>query len=389
MADLNCIKPTPCTPEEAEREIYPPVTPEFSFCAGNQTIYWDGARLTATTTGTIEDGEYGTVSVENGCIVSYGQALAPTYTPPYCNPNPAPCSDGSSSGSSYSVSPAAGNTLVDSSQGLYAKSYVQGNTGVTVTGTGTEANPYKIAVSTGEGLTKITSDNTHIAINTTVANAPSIGLNDSGLAAGTYAGFTVDRFGIITGYSDSSDGVVGDVTAGTDITVTNIGSTYTVGHTTQAAGNTTVRLGAFDVRLSAGGHVESTSRQTTVGAGTYAVDGWLLTVDAYGAITGIEEDTTIVPETSDAIIDIIDLVYNSTSNTYAIQGLGSSQPANAGGNGDAYSFTMPPNVIDVSQITTIGGGGLSINLIDTVPVKVQMTSFTTSGANVKFVIRGT
>lgn len=389
MADINCIKPTLCVPEQVEPDIYPPATPEFSFCAGNQTIHWDGARLTVATTGDIADGEYGTVTVENGCVVGYGQALAPTYTPAYCNPNPAPCSDGSSGGSSYSISPAAGNIIVDSSLGIYAKSYVQGSTGITVTGVGTEANPYKISASVGSGVTKITSDNTHININNTITNAPSIGINDSGITAGTYAGFTIDRFGFVTAYSDDSDDVVGEIRAGADITVSNIGGTYTVGHTTTQAGNTTVRLGAFDVQLSAGGHVVSTTRQTTTVAGIYAVDGWLITIDTYGAITNITEDTTVVPESSDAIIDIIELVYNSPSNTYTIQGLGASQPTNAGGNGDAYSFTMPPNVIDVSQVTTIGGGGLSVSLIDTVPVKVQMTSFTTSGANVKFVIRGT
>ena len=388
MADLSCKKPTPCPPSDVELEIHPAETPAFSFCAGNQTVTWDGSRLRAETGYAVADGEYGTVVVENGCIVGYGQISAPTYTPPYCNPNPVPCGDGSGGGVSYSVSPAAGNILMDSTLGLYAKSYIQGSTGLTVSGTGTEANPYKISISAGSGVTKVTSDNPHVTIDNTVVGSPSIGLTTSPLAAGTYAGFSVDTYGFITGYSDQSDDVVGDVTAGTDLTVSNIGGTYTVSHPTQTAGNTTIRLGAFDVRISAGGHIETTTLQLNVDAGTYAVGGWLITVDAYGSITDISEDPTPKADASQAIIDIIDLTYNSTANSYTIQGLGAAQPTNAGGNGDAYSFTMPATVTNPNQVTIIGGAGLSITLIDTVPVKVQMTSFTAAGASVRFVIRG-
>lgn len=387
MADLSCIKPTPCPPEVDEREVFPPATPEFSFCAGNQTISWDGARLRTETNGAIADGEYGTVLVKDGCIIGYGQVTAPTYTPPYCNPNPVPCGDGSG-GVSYSISPTAGNIIEDSALGLYARSYVQGGNGASVTGNGTAANPYKISVSAGTGVTTVTSDNTHIEINNTIANAPSIGMADSGITAGVYAGFSIDRFGIVTAYTDESDDVVGDINSGIDIVTSNIGGTYTVGHATQAAGNNTIRLGAYDVRISQGGHIETTTRQVSVEPGVYAMDGWLTSIDSYGNITSIVVDPTPEPDTSDAIIDIIDLTYNSTSNSYAIQGLGKNQPTNAGGNGEAYSFTMPPNVVDVAQITTIGGGGLSIDFIDSTPIRVQMTSFTTAGANTKFVIRG-
>lgn len=391
MADLDCIKPIPCVPTAEVKEIYPAETPAFSFCAGNLSVSWDGSRLRSEKLWDIPDGEYGTVTVTNGCITGYGVAPAPTYTPPYCNPSPAPCPDGSSGeggAGTTPISPESGNTLVASALGLYAKTYIQGSQTIVVSGNGTQANPYKLTSAVGTGIKKVTSGNPHIVIDETIPDTPSIGLADSGIAAGIYAGFSIDRFGIVTAYNDTSDDVVSDVQAGTDITVGNIGSTFTVGHTTQLAGNTTVRLGAFDVRISAGGHIESTTRQGTVTAGTYAIDGWLITIDAYGAITEIVDDPTPAPSPSQAILDIIEVYYNATANTYSIQGLGAEQPTNAGGDGSFYSFTMPSYVVDENQVTVIGGGGLSISFINTVPIKVQMSSATSTGANVKFVIRG-
>ncbi len=387
MPDLNCIKPVPCVPNEEVKEIYPPATPPFNFCAGNLSVSWDGSRLRSEQVRNIPDGEYGTVTVTDGCITGFGLMPAATYTPPYCNPAPIPCGDGSSSGTTP-ISPEAGNTLVSSTLGLYAKTYIQGDTTITVSGNGTQANPYKLAGATGTGVKKITSGNPHIIINETVPGVPSVGLIDSGITAGIYAGFAVDRFGLITGYNNTSEDVVSDIQAGTDIVVSNVGSTFTIGHTTKLAGNTTVRLGAYDVGISQGGHIETATRQNTVVPGTYAVDGWLITIDSYGAITEIINDPTPLPNPSQAILDIIDIYYNTANDTYSIQGLGQVQPTNFGGNGASYSFTMPSYVIDENQITVIGGGGLSVSFIDSAPVKVQVTSATSAGANIKFVIRG-
>lgn len=389
MPDLDCIKPTPCVPDTEAKEIYPAATTPFSFCAGNLAISWDGSRLHSEKVLNIPDGEYGTVTLTNGCITGFGAIPAATYTPPYCNPAPVPCGDGSGgSGGATPVSPEAGNILVADSLGLYAKTYIQGDATVVVSGNGTQANPYKLTGSSVFGVSKITSDNIHITVDETVPGVPGIGLADSGIVAGVYAGFTIDRFGIVTAYSNMSDDVVSDVQAGTDIEVGNIGSTFTVGHSTKQAGNTTVRLGAYDVRISAGGHIETTTRLGTVVAGTYAIDGWLLTIDAYGAITEIVDDPTPAPSPSQAILDIVELYYNSGNDTYSIQGLGAEQPTNVGGNGSLYSFTMPSYVVNENQITVIGGGGLAISFTDTVPVKVQVSTVSGVGANVKFVIRG-
>lgn len=387
MADLNCIKPIPCPQEPEQKEIYPPETPAFTFCAGKYNVSWDGARLLAEVVNSVPDGEYSSVTVVDGCIVGYGNSAAPTYTPPYCNPNPAPCGDGSG-GVGYSISPQAGNILEDSALGLYARSYVQGTSGITVTGSGTEANPYKVANSNSSGVVQVVSDSPRITIDNTVPSSPGVGLTPSTFAAGNYGGFSIDSYGFVVGYSDDSGDVVGDVTAGLDIAVSSIGGTYNVAHTTQLAGNTTVQLGAYEVRISGGGHIESTARNVNVESGIYAVDGWLITVSTMGTITNIVSDPEPAPLPSMAIIDIIDMTYIADTDKYRIQGLSAQQPTNYGGNGAAYSFTMPPYVIDEDQITVIGGGGLTVTFTSDVPVKVQVTSLTASGADIKFVIRG-
>lgn len=386
MADINCIKPTKCEDVPVDRDIFPPETPKFSFCVGNQTIHWDGSRLQTEKTLDIADGEYGTVFVEGGCIIGYGPSPVATYTPPYCNPNPEPCGDGSET-AGVSISPEAGNSLVDSALGLYARTYVQGSSGVSVSGSGTLASPYIVKGTGSSGVMSVLSDNPHIVIDETIPGSPAVGLSDSGITAGTYAGLTVDKYGFVTGYTEDTGDVVSDISAGTDISVSNIGGTYTVGHTTQEAGNTTIRMGGYDVRISAGGHIESTTRQVNAEPGTYAVDGWLLTIDSYGVVTSVEPDTTPAPGPSLAIIDIIDVTYNASTDNYAAQGYGPNQPTNTGGNGDFYSFTMPVYVVDISQITTVGGGGITVELIEANPIRVQLSSATGIGANVKFVIR--
>lgn len=386
MPDINCIKPAKCEDVPVERDIYPPETPEFEFCAGGKTLLWDGSRLRVEKTTAIPDGEYGTVIVQDGCIVGYGLNPVATYTPPYCNPNPAPCGEGTTSGG-VTISPEASNSIEDTALGLYARTYINGGSGINLSGAGTLANPYVVKSAIDSGVTAVLSDNPHIIIDNTIPGSPAIGLKDSSLAAGTYAGFTVDQFGLVTGYTEDTGDVVSTISAGTDIQVSSIAGTYTVGHATQTAGNTTVRLGGYDVRISAGGHIENTTRQVTVEAGTYAVDGWLLTIDSYGAVTGVAQDPAPAPGPSMAIIDIIELTYNASTDTYAAQGYGPSQPTNAGGNGDFYSLTMPQYVTDTSQITTVGGGGVTVVFVDSNPVSVQVSSATGIGANVKFVIR--
>lgn len=357
MKELDCKKPTPCPPVEEPKEVYPPVTPSFDFCAGNYTISWDGARLRSEKTQNIPDGEYGTVIFQDGCIVGVGDCAVPAYTPPFCNPNPPPCGDGSGGGSgSYSISPQAGNSLQDTALGLYAKTYIQAGSGVTVTGQGTQGSPYIVSASSeGSGGVNLVSDNPHIQLTTLAAGVTGIGLTTSGISPGTYNGFVVDAYGFITGFdADDTEDAVEEILAGTDIEVAGAGGgVYTIGHASSAAGNKKFQLGGFTVDLNGSGHITEAKRTIAVEEGAYAIDGWLVTVNREGSITNIEPEpvSTEPPNPAGPIIDIIEYSIKTNidgADSFSFYGSSVAQPQQ--GDENPWSFYLPPHVYDQQQI---------------------------------------
>lgn len=354
MNDLDCKKPTPCPPVEEPKEVYPPATPSFDFCAGNHSISWDGTRLRSEKTQDIPDGEYGTVVFRDGCIVGVGDCAVPAYTPPFCNPNPPPCGDGSGGGSGgYSISPQAGNSLQDTALGLYAKTYIQAGSGVSVTGQGTQGSPYIVSASGGgSGGVNLVSDNPHIQLSTPAAGVTGIGLTTSGMTPGTYNGFVVDAYGFITGFdADDTEDVVEEILAGTDIEVAGAGGgVYTIGHAASAAGNKNFKLGGFTVALNGSGHITGANRTIDVEAGTYALDGWLVSVNREGSITNIEPESgsSEPPNPAGPIIDIIEYTIRSGDGSFSFYGSSAAQPQR--GDGGPWSFYLPPHVYDQQQI---------------------------------------
>lgn len=357
MNDLDCKKPTPCPPIEEPKEVYPPATPSFDFCAGNYTISWDGARLRSEKTQNIPDGEYGTVIFQDGCIVGVGDCAVPAYTPPFCNPNPPPCGDGSGGGSgSYTISPQAGNSLQDTALGLYAKTYIQAGSGVTVTGQGTQGSPYIVSASSeGSGGVNLVSDNPHIQLTTPAAGVTGIGLSTSGITPGVYNGFEVDAYGIITGFdADSGEDVVQEIIAGSDIVVEGSGGgVYTIGHAPTTSGNKNYQLGGYTLNLSGSGHVTNVTSNISVEEGTYALDGWLVDINRHGSITNIapEPVTPEPPNPTGPIIDIVEYTIttnNDGASSFSFYGSSVAQPQQ--GDENPWSFYLPPHVYDQQQI---------------------------------------
>lgn len=260
MNSLDCKKPVLCPPEvELEKEIYPPATPEFTVCVGDYTLAWNGTRLYKSRSRTTRDGEYGSVTVVAGCITGYGPAEVPTYTPPYCNPNPAPCGPGAggSSGASAAVSPAAGNQLSSSALGLYAKAYISAGAGVSIVGNGTQASPYNISATAGPGgggVTQVVAG-ARIKVEELLPGQKTVSLREGTLAAGTYAGFSVDRYGFVTGYNAALiPDIIRGVVAGTDIDVAEASGIITVAHA-EIGTAATYTVGDSQITVSNTGHV--------------------------------------------------------------------------------------------------------------------------------------
>ena len=295
MADLECKKPKLCEPEPTPVPV--PCSEPFDLCVGDRTLKWDGFCPTVERPRHTPDGTYTSVTVVDGCIVGYGYAYEATYTPPYCNPNPAHCQEsGTGVTADIKISTSPDNTLTQTSGGLFARSYVQGGTGVTVGGTGTVTNPYTISLSqaTNTGGTVAVVGRNGLVSETTNTGVTYIGLEESGVKTGVYDitdQFTVDRFGRIISVVQRQDPLV---SAGSGLEANNQGDTVQIGHPTRDIEDNMV-LGAYVVGVSNTGHIISTQRAINVNDGVYHIGAYNVGINEYGSISSIVQRTDVMP----------------------------------------------------------------------------------------------
>lgn len=295
MADLECKKPKLCEPEPAPPPV--PCSPAFDLCVGDHTLHWDGFCPTVERPRHTPDGTYTSVTVVDGCIVGYGYAEEAIYTPPYCNPNPAHCQETGAGGTTaVTVSPSTDNTLVLTSGGLFARTYAQGGTGITVGGTGTVNNPYTVSLSTSTttGGTVAVVGRNGVVSETTQTGVTYVGLEESGVKTGVYDitdQFTVDRFGRIISVVPRQDPLV---TAGSGLEAVNQGDSVQIGHPTNNIDNSMV-LGAYVVGVTDTGHITSTNRAITLDDGIYHIGAYNIGINEFGSISSIVQRTDVMP----------------------------------------------------------------------------------------------
>ena len=300
MSNLDCKKPQPCpTPDPTPTPPKP--TPAFSVCIADYTLHWDGTHATLERTQFTTNGTYGSIIMQDGCVVGYGECEVPTYTPPYCNPNPAPCNEGGSgggggTGTTATVSPRAGNQLTSDNYGLYAKAYVQGGTGVTVTGQGTQTSPYIISMASGTG-----GGTTGGAM---VGQGPIsveerngvyfISMPRANLTAGKYGPFNVNEYGVITGIDGSVAMLTSDnINGSNDVQITNSAGSITIDLAPTQLTASSYRFGGYDVSISDGGRITNATRVAQTEAGTYKLGAYNVTLDQFGGITGIAQSPEV------------------------------------------------------------------------------------------------
>lgn len=299
MSNLDCKKPQPCpTPDPTPTPPKP--TPVFSVCVADYTLHWDGTHATLERTRFTPDGTYGSITIQDGCVVGYGECEVPTYTPPYCNPNPAPCNEGGSggggTGTTATVSPRADNQLTSDNYGLYAKAYVQGGTGVTVTGQGTQTSPYIISMAggTGGGTTggKIVGQG---PITVDERNGVYfVSMPRANLTAGKYGPFNVNEYGVITGIDDNVAMLTSDNIGGSnDVQVTKVADGITIDLVPTQLTASSYRFGGYDVSISDGGRITNATRVARTEAGTYKLGAYNVTLDPFGGITGIAQSPEV------------------------------------------------------------------------------------------------
>ena len=374
MSNLDCKKPQPC-PTSDPTPTTPKQTPAFSVCIADYTLHWDGTHATLERTRFTSDGTYGSITLQGGCVVGYGECEVPTYTPPYCNPNPAPCNEGGGgggTGTTVRVSPRAGNQLTTDGYGLYAKAYVQGGTGVTVTGQGTQTSPYIISMAggTGVGTTggKIVGQG---PITVDERNGVYfVSMPRADLSAGKYGAFTINEYGVITSIDGNVDVLTSDNISGSnDVQITKVADGITIDLAPAQLEANSYRFGGYDVSISDGGRITNAARVAQTEAGTYKLGAYNVTLDQYGGITGIAQSPE-VPQSAGSFTtsDGSKVFYDDTGRIIRVEAGGST------GKGP---------IMDMYEVVRGGGYDHEVGYLKTTsygtPLEVLSSSGITSG----------
>ena len=317
----NCKLPQPCVPEEVTPPKEP--TPAFDLCVGDYSLHWDGTHLTHDRKTVTPDGTYGSITLHDGCVVAYGDCEIPTYTPPYCNPNPLPCGEGvGTGGGTVTVSPTAGNHLKQDQFGLFAKTYLSGGTGITVSGEGTQQRPYTVSLQ-GNADGNSGSDATIVgsgAIDAVTRNGVTyISLKTNGVTAGKYGPLTVDENGIITAVDENDVFLTSkNLQVSRELTLQGV-DTAQLGLAESAAAGTH-RFGGYDVTVSQGGRVTQATRVSDITGGNYKIGAYTITLDNYGGITGIEQDEAPAAAGEFKALDGRTVKYDETGRITSVEG---------------------------------------------------------------------
>lgn len=318
----NCKLPQPCVPEEVTPPKEP--TPAFDLCVGDYSLHWDGTHLTHSRKMVTPDGTYGSITLQDGCVVAYGDCEIPTYTPPYCNPNPLPCGEGNGTGGgTATVSPTAGNHLKQDQFGLFVKTYLSGGTGITISGDGTHQRPYVVALqgnadgNSGTDATIVGSG----AIDAVTRNGVTyISLKSNGVTAGKYGPLTVNEHGVITAV-DEADIFLTSKTlqVSRELTLQGVDTAQLGLADSEAAG--THRFGGYDVTVSQGGRVIQVTRVSDIAGGNYKIGAYTITLDNYGGITGIEQDEAPAEAGEFKTLDGRTVKYDETGRITSVEGV--------------------------------------------------------------------
>lgn len=190
------------------------VCDSFSTCLPfGGSLAFDGECITFTKpTQVPDDGIYDSFVVQNGCITEARKADLPTYTPPPCTPIPAPCYD--TGNGTITLSPDAANLLYwDSSSRLMGKLFYENSGEIVISGNGTAGSPLRISANIAPDVTTITSTTPDVLL----LNNPDTNVFTLAMAAisnsvvGTHAGFEIDRYGRVVGYTEPAAGGVTEV----------------------------------------------------------------------------------------------------------------------------------------------------------------------------------
>ena len=239
-----------------------------------------------------EDGVYGLVTIQNGCIVDMEAEPVSKYQSDPCAPVPCPC-DSSEDGESNLCNPStkSGNQYeCDAAGRPYAHAYVQAGDNVTVEGNGTSTNPYVISASDGDsGITNVRT-NTGSVLTVSVSNGTATIDHATGYNEQTINGMTFDAYGHLKDYSSTSastsiTAVIG--TGGVKATTESSVVTVSLDDVTNKLDGQYL-LGGYIVEVDAYNRLYNITKEITDVEGTYQWGAYNVTLNDLGSVTNVE-----------------------------------------------------------------------------------------------------
>lgn len=287
-------KRTQCDPVDVGEKT-PAVCQPFEVCLPfGGRLFFDGSCLHAEPGKNVPDGAYGVIIVKDGCIVDARPNPVFEYTPGPCAPAATPC-DETGSGSGIELAPGACNLLTRNAAGQYGVFLnVENGDGAAVDGCGSSSRPLRISLTSQDAeKTYIQSEDlqaVYVSGQGTANNPYVIGLVETAVKPGEYGGFTVDRYGRITGHTDASEGSIYSIVAGPGIAVTSQSGVATVSLDAVIDGDLYV-LGGYDVTLDLAGRVTNIKQGIEIEPATYDPYYYAFTLNALGSVVAVNDIT--------------------------------------------------------------------------------------------------
>lgn len=253
-----------------------------------------------------EDGIYDKIIIADGCIVGVEKAGIPVYQASPCAPVPTDCEGGDGGG--INPSPMGCNILrVDANGRPYVCVSIQGENGIDVSGTGTPEDPIIITGNGGGGGERVYVQAGNDGISVTGdgprANPYRVSHKESAAGIQTAMGLSIDRYGHIVGYTDDGNKGLQAILPGEGINVEN----------DPQKGTVTVSLAPV-IGITPGEH---------------RVANWVITVDEYGRVTSLRKEWTVTPHTFR--VDCVDYTVNQDGLISSIRDLPESECMVGGG----------------------------------------------------------
>lgn len=235
MADKPCKRTLrkDCSKSTTKDTVLPPC-PSVTFCAGNQTITFDGRCVTAVPRGyQIPDGTYTSVTFQDGCVVGVGDAPVAQYTPNQCCPAPGP-GDLSGSGEEVRISNNPSNLLVRNADGLSVMPNFRGR-GISITGSGTVNDPFILSTDSTSGgggsfIASGTPESLSVSGEGTSAQNPMLISMLPVVTGGKKNGISFNDYGQITGIDDAGDPPISQIFANSPIVADKKGEFVTLNY---------------------------------------------------------------------------------------------------------------------------------------------------------------